>query len=49
MWSGGTVVGFLKRAYQHATEREGVMKQSLRNCARDQAFEPYASTAFVAL
>jgi uncharacterized integral membrane protein len=22
MWSGGTVVGFLKRAYQHATERE---------------------------
>ena len=23
MWSGGTVVGFVKRAYQHATEREG--------------------------
>ena len=22
MWSGGTVVGFLKRAYRHATERE---------------------------
>ena len=22
MWSGGTVVGFFKRAYQHATERE---------------------------
>ena len=22
MWSGGTVVGFVKRAYQHATERE---------------------------
>ena len=22
MWSGGTVVGFLKRAYQHATEHE---------------------------
>jgi uncharacterized integral membrane protein len=22
MWSGGTVVGFLKRAYQHATSRE---------------------------
>jgi uncharacterized integral membrane protein len=21
MWSGGTVVGFVKRAYQHATER----------------------------
>jgi uncharacterized integral membrane protein len=22
MWSGGTVVGFVKRAYQHATERK---------------------------
>jgi uncharacterized integral membrane protein len=22
MWSGGTVVGFMKRAYQHATVRE---------------------------
>ena len=22
MWSGGTVVGFFKRAYQHATGRE---------------------------
>jgi lipopolysaccharide assembly protein A len=22
MWSGGTVVGFLKRAYKHATGRE---------------------------
>jgi uncharacterized integral membrane protein len=22
MWSGGTVVGFVKRAYQHATQRE---------------------------
>jgi uncharacterized integral membrane protein len=22
MWSGGTVVGLVKRAYQHATERE---------------------------
>jgi uncharacterized integral membrane protein len=22
MWSGGTVVGFVKRAYQHAIERE---------------------------
>ena len=22
MWSGGTVVGFVKRAYQHATEHE---------------------------
>jgi uncharacterized integral membrane protein len=22
MWSGGTVVGFVKRAYQHATARE---------------------------
>jgi uncharacterized integral membrane protein len=22
MWSGGTVVGFVKRAYQHATVRE---------------------------
>ena len=22
MWSGGTVVGFVKRAYQHATERD---------------------------
>ena len=22
MWSGGTVVGFLKRAYHHATDRE---------------------------
>ena len=22
MWSGGTVVGFVKRTYQHATERE---------------------------
>ena len=22
MWSGGTVVGFVKRAYRHATERE---------------------------
>ena len=22
MWSGGTVVGFVKRAYHHATERE---------------------------
>ena len=22
MWTGGTVVGFVKRAYQHATERE---------------------------
>ena len=22
MWSGGTVVGFFKRAYQYATERE---------------------------
>jgi uncharacterized integral membrane protein len=22
MWSGGTVVGFIKRAYRHATERE---------------------------
>jgi uncharacterized integral membrane protein len=23
MWSGGTVVGFVKRAYRHATAREG--------------------------
>jgi uncharacterized integral membrane protein len=23
MWSGGTVVGFLKRTYHHAIEREG--------------------------
>jgi uncharacterized integral membrane protein len=23
MWSGGTVVGFFKRAYHHATGREG--------------------------
>ena len=23
MWSGGTVVGFVKRAYQHATGHEG--------------------------
>jgi uncharacterized integral membrane protein len=23
MWSGGTVVGFVKRAYHHATERAG--------------------------
>ena len=22
MWSGGTVVGFVKQAYQHATERK---------------------------
>jgi uncharacterized integral membrane protein len=22
MWSGGTVVGFIKRAYRHATEHE---------------------------
>ena len=22
MWSGGTVVGFVKRAYHHATDRE---------------------------
>jgi uncharacterized integral membrane protein len=22
MWSGGTVVGFMKRAYRHATEHE---------------------------
>jgi uncharacterized integral membrane protein len=22
MWSGGTVVGFVKRAYQHAIERQ---------------------------
>ena len=22
MWTGGTVVGFVKRAYQHATERQ---------------------------
>jgi uncharacterized integral membrane protein len=22
MWSGGTVVGFIKRTYQHAAERE---------------------------
>ena len=22
MWSGGTIVGFVKRAYQHATERK---------------------------
>ena len=22
MWTGGTVVGFVKRAYRHATERE---------------------------
>lgn len=22
MWSGGTVVGFVKRAYQHATEEQ---------------------------
>jgi uncharacterized integral membrane protein len=22
MWTGGTVVGFVKRAYHHATERE---------------------------
>jgi uncharacterized integral membrane protein len=22
MWSGGTVVGFVKRAYRHATEHE---------------------------
>jgi hypothetical protein len=22
MWSGGTVVAFIKRAYRHATERE---------------------------
>ena len=22
MWSGGTVVGFVKRAYQYATQRE---------------------------
>jgi uncharacterized integral membrane protein len=23
MWSGGTVVGFIRRAYRHATEPEG--------------------------
>ena len=28
MWSGGTVVGFVKRAYQHATEREGQKRAS---------------------
>ena len=29
MWSGGTVVGFVKRAYQHATEREDQKRTTL--------------------
>jgi uncharacterized integral membrane protein len=28
MWSGGTVVGFVKRAYQQATAREGQKRAS---------------------
>ena len=28
MWSGGTVVGFVKRAYQHATERKEQKRSS---------------------
>jgi uncharacterized integral membrane protein len=28
MWTGGTVVGFVKRAYQHATEREEQKRSS---------------------
>ena len=28
MWSGGTVVGFVKRAYQHATERKEQQRAS---------------------
>jgi uncharacterized integral membrane protein len=28
MWSGGTVVGFIKRAYQHATERKEQQRAS---------------------
>ena len=28
MWSGGTVVGFVKRAYRHATEREEQQRAS---------------------
>jgi uncharacterized integral membrane protein len=28
MWSGGTVVHFVKRAYQRATEREGQKRAS---------------------
>jgi uncharacterized integral membrane protein len=28
MWSGGTVVGFIKRAYHQATEREGQKRAS---------------------
>jgi hypothetical protein len=28
MWSGGTVVGFVKRAYQQATGREGQKRAS---------------------
>jgi uncharacterized integral membrane protein len=28
MWSGGTVVGFVKRAYQRATEREAQKRAS---------------------
>jgi uncharacterized integral membrane protein len=28
MWTGGTVVGFVKRAYQHATEREEQQRAS---------------------
>ena len=28
MWSGGTVVGFVKRAYQQATGREGQKQAS---------------------
>ena len=28
MWSGGTVVGFVKRAYHHATEHDGQTRAS---------------------
>jgi uncharacterized integral membrane protein len=28
MWSGGTVVGFVKRAYHHATEHEAQKRAS---------------------
>jgi hypothetical protein len=28
MWSGGTVVGFVKRAYHQATEHEGQKRAS---------------------
>jgi uncharacterized integral membrane protein len=28
MWSGGTVVGFVKRAYHHAMEREAQKRAS---------------------